>query len=238
LSAEFAARWAEGVNMGPLERPVTEDDRNRAMLVARFLRPRHEPRPAGVAVGLGSIGVRTAATCAGLYHAGLAPRLVFSGANNAYTAHLFPRGEAVHYRDHAVSLGVPARDILVEPRATNTAENIRLTRELLHDAGIEPTTVLLVAWFPLRPYATARALWPNVEFLCAPNPFTLSEFADAGIHDDIMINVLVGELRRIQDYAERGHIEPQRIPPGVRAAFSELLASGYDGRPRTPSPAE
>ncbi|MEU3414843.1 YdcF family protein [Streptomyces sp. NPDC006658] len=222
--------------MGPCTRPVAEDDMERAMLVAGFLRMRHEPRPASVAVGLGSVGVRTAATCAGLYHAGLAPLLVFSGANNPYTARLFPRGEAVHYRDHAVSLGVPASDVLIEPRATNTAENIRLTRELLHDAGIEPATVLLVAWFPRRPYATARKLWPDAEFSCVPNPFSLSEFAHAGIREDIMINILVSELHRIQDYAERGYIEPQRIPSGVRTACSELIAAGYDGRTPPPLP--
>jgi hypothetical protein len=34
--------------------------------------------------------------------------LVFSGGNSHTTAARFPRGEAVHYAEHATTLGVPA----------------------------------------------------------------------------------------------------------------------------------
>lgn len=216
--------------MNSRERAVADGDLARAALVAEFLQLQHEPSRSEVAIGLGSVGLETASTCAGLYHAGLAPLLVFSGRNNPHTAPRFPRGEAVHYRDHAVSLGVPVSDVLVEPRATNTAENIVLTRQLLRGAGIEPTTVLLVAWFSRRPYATARKLWPGVEFRCVSNRFTVSDLGQTGIDPATVINVLIGELQRVMRYSERGFIAQQRIPADVRAAHSSLLKAGYDGR--------
>ncbi|GHF16909.1 hypothetical protein GCM10017776_38290 [Streptomyces griseoluteus] len=42
-----------------------------------------------------------------------------------------PRGEAEHYRERAMELGVPADVILVEPRARNAGENIRFSPALL-----------------------------------------------------------------------------------------------------------
>ena len=57
--------------------------------------------------------------------------IVFSGANAPTTKVRFPKGEAVHYREHARSLGVAEEAILIETEATNTAENLTLTRALL-----------------------------------------------------------------------------------------------------------
>jgi len=88
----------------------------------------HEPHQADVGVGLGSHDLGVATCAADLYHRGLVPRLVFTGANAPTTIGVFPRGEAVHYREHALALGVPDDAILVEPTATNTGESITRTR--------------------------------------------------------------------------------------------------------------
>lgn len=58
-------------------------------------------------------------------------RGVFTGATSRTTREAMPRGEAQHYRERALELGVPAGAILVEPRARNTGENIALSRALL-----------------------------------------------------------------------------------------------------------
>ncbi len=62
----------------------------------------HQPRPCSAAIGLGvhDLGVATAA--ADLYRAGLFTVLLFSGGNSPTTRTRSPRGEAVHYRDHAL----------------------------------------------------------------------------------------------------------------------------------------
>src|SRR5580658_9574999 len=74
----------------------------------------HELRPVDVCIGLGSHDLGVATYTAELYRCGLFSRIVFTGANALTTIERFPRGEAVHYREHAISLGVPAEAISVE----------------------------------------------------------------------------------------------------------------------------
>ena len=93
----------------------------------------HEPRPCSVAIGLGSHDLGVADTTADLYHRGMAPLIVFTGATSRTTRERMPRGEAEHYRERAMELGVPADAILVEPKARNTGENIRFSRALLEE---------------------------------------------------------------------------------------------------------
>lgn len=99
------------------------------------------------------------------HHAGLFPALVFTGGNSPGTATRFPRGEAVHFRERALELGVPDEAILLEPRAGDTGQNITLSREAINAAGIRPRSVLLISMPPMerRAFATCRAQWPEVE---------------------------------------------------------------------------
>ncbi|MFI1588588.1 YdcF family protein [Streptomyces halstedii] len=63
----------------------------------------------------------------------------------------------------------------MEPRARNTGENIRFSRSLLVEAGLEVSTVLLITkpYEERRAYATARKLWPEVEFLSTSSTMML-----------------------------------------------------------------
>ncbi len=85
----------------------------------------HTLTPTDVGIGLGSHDLGVATCAAQLYLAGTFPLLVFTGANAPTTIERFPRGEAVHYREHALSLGVPDEAILVEPEARNTGRTSR-----------------------------------------------------------------------------------------------------------------
>ena len=76
---------------------------------------------ADAAIGLGSHDLGVAAFSAELYRAGLFPHLVFTGGNSPTTAKLFPRGEAVHFSEHAIELGVPDSAILLEPTPVTPA---------------------------------------------------------------------------------------------------------------------
>lgn len=98
----------------------------------------HQPRPCEVAIGLGGHDLGVAAHAAALFRAGLFPIVVFTGATRPTTGHRFPRGEARHYREHAIELGVAESAILVEPHATNTGANFALSREVLAGAGLRP----------------------------------------------------------------------------------------------------
>ena len=79
---------------------------------------------------MGSHDLGVADVTAALFHQWIFPLIVFTGANAQTSRKRFPRGEAVHYRQRAIELGVPPEAILVEPSATNTRENFELSRKL------------------------------------------------------------------------------------------------------------
>ncbi|MER7077426.1 DUF218 domain-containing protein [Saccharopolyspora kobensis] len=192
----------------------------------------HEIRACDVAIGLGGHDLGVADHVVDLHRAGFFPLAVFTGANVATTAERFPRGEAVHYRERALERGMPDSAILVEPRATNTAENIEFTRALLADSGVRVGSALLVS----RPYqqrraiATARKIWPEVEFICSAQRLPLDEYVRSIGDVDRVITMLVGDTQRITAYAERGFAIAQEVPAEVDAAFHRLVEAGYTGR--------
>src|SRR5579862_5743509 len=132
---------------------VTGRHRTDAQLIWDYHQLGHQLRPCPAAIGLGSHDLGVATLAAGLYQAGMFPVLVFSGSNSPTTAARFPRGEAVHYAEHATALGVPAGAIILEPRAANTGQNIDYSRKALAQAGIPVTSVMLIS----KPYMQRRA---------------------------------------------------------------------------------
>jgi uncharacterized SAM-binding protein YcdF (DUF218 family) len=194
----------------------------------------HELNPVDVAIGLGSHDLGVATHTANLYHQGLFPLIVFTGANAPTTKERFPRGEAVHYREHALELGVPNAAILVEPRATNTGDNIDFTRELLAEHGeLEDIRSILLISRPYqqrRGYAICRKRWPNVEVLCSSRPLPLDEYVHSIGDADRVINMLVGDTQRIWVYPRHGWAIEQEVPASVHAAYDRLTAAGYTSR--------
>jgi uncharacterized SAM-binding protein YcdF (DUF218 family) len=194
-----------------------------------YHRLNHDLRPTDVGIGLGSHDIGVADYTAELYHQGLFPLIVFTGANAPTTIDRFPRGEAVHYRERALELGVPDEAIKVEPKARNTGENLLLTRDLLAAEGITPASITLISrpYQERRAYATCRKLWPEVDVTCTSQRITLDDYA-AGIGDiPRMINVMVGDTQRIRLYAENGYAILQDLPTEVRAAYERLVAAGF-----------
>jgi uncharacterized SAM-binding protein YcdF (DUF218 family) len=192
----------------------------------------HEVRPCSVAIGLGSHDLGVADTTADLYGRGMAPLIVFSGASSPTTQERMPRGEAIHYMERAVELGVPKSAILVEPRARNTGENIRFSRALLETAGVHVSSVLLVSkpYEERRAYATARKQWPEVEIVSASRSMTLEEYADSIGDARLVIDMLVGTLQRLVSYPEQGFMISQHVPDDVTHAYERLRDHGFTTR--------
>ncbi|MFF0556507.1 YdcF family protein [Streptomyces sp. NPDC004266] len=192
----------------------------------------HTPRPCSVAIGLGSHDLGVADTAVDLYKRGMAPLLVFTGATSPTTRERMPRGEAVHYQERAIELGVPASAVMVEPRARNTGENIRFSRDLLDEAGITVSSVLLISkpYEERRSYATARKLWPEVEIVSASSPMTLQDYVDSIGDARLVIDMLVGALQRLLVYPEQGFMISQQVPADVLDAYDRLSQGGYISR--------
>ena len=192
----------------------------------------HEPRPCSVAIGLGSHDLGVADTTVDLYQRGMMPLIVFTGATSRTTENRMPRGEAEHYRERALELGVPADAILVEPHARNTGQNITLSRALLEERGIKVSSVLLVSkpYEERRAYGTARKLWREVEFVSASTPMTLSEYADSIGDARLVVDMFVGSLQRLMIYPAQGFMIAQDVPTDVVQAYERLVSHGFTSR--------
>jgi hypothetical protein len=214
------------------QRAITEDQLRRARAIWDYHQMHHETRPTDVAIGLGSHDLGVAVFSAELYRSGLFPHLVFTGGNSPTTAAVFPRGEAVHFREHAIALGVPASAILLEPNAGNTGQNITLSREVLAAVGIVPETVLLVSkpYMERRSFATARKLWPEVEIICTSEPLEFDGYLKSIGDEKLVLDMLVGDLQRVIEYPKLDFAVEQDVPEDVHAAYESLIREGFTSR--------
>ena len=127
-------------------------------------RPSENPMPANIAVVLGNSVNRKGAPnpClrsrveagAALYRQGLAGGLLMSGGTDGDGSN-----EAEAMRNMAVSMGVPADKIRIEPRSESTYENIAFSAPLLHDA--EQIVIVSDAFHLARAEWLAKRHWPG-----------------------------------------------------------------------------
>ncbi|WP_156727909.1 YdcF family protein [Streptomyces apocyni] len=211
---------------------ISEQDWADTRLLWDYQQMGHEPRPCSVGIGLGSHDLGVADTTVDLYQRGMMPLIVFTGATSRTTRERMPRGEAEHYRDRALELGVPTNVILVEPNARNTGQNITLSRDLLEEHGVDVSSVLLISkpYEERRAHATARKLWPEVEFVSASTPMTLAEYVDAIQDARRVIDMLVGSLQRLLIYPAQGFMVAQDVPTDVVRAYERLASRGFTSR--------
>jgi uncharacterized SAM-binding protein YcdF (DUF218 family) len=169
-----------------------------------------------------------------LYLEGWAPLLIYSGGLGAITKNLWSEPEADLFAEVARRMGVPAEDILVENRSTNTGENVIFTRRLLAERGLDPEGFILVQkpYMERRAYATFRRFWPEKRAVVTSPQVSFDEYlasySNRALSADDVISIMVGDLQRIRLYPEKGYQIPQEIPEDVWAAYEELVREGYD----------
>ena len=192
------------------------------------------PRKADCIVGFGNFNTNIARRAAQLYLEGYAPKVLFTGGLGRNTEGLLPEPEAVRFARVAMECGVPAEDILIEDKSTNTKENIEFTRTLLEEAGIPHGHILGVhqPFMERRIWAAMGVYWPELNFSVTSPQVSIPEYlADAkkqGISENASISVIVGDFQRMDLYAKKGYQLPQEIPAEAWAAFDRLVAMGYD----------
>jgi uncharacterized SAM-binding protein YcdF (DUF218 family) len=125
--------------------------------------------------------------------------------------------------------GVPRDLILLETRATNTAENIRFSRELLTARGIRPRNILVAVkpFMQRRTAATLAVEWPEMPASIASPEMSLDEYFTPELTPEKITNIMLGDLQRIWVYARHGWSSPQRIPPDVMQAYEALVGMGF-----------
>jgi hypothetical protein len=73
-------------------------------------------------------------------------------------------------------------------------------------------------------------VWPEVDVLCASNPLGLDEYVESIGDARRVVDMLVGDTQRIEEYARRGFAIPQHVPDEVLDAFTRLVGHGYTSR--------
>lgn len=211
---------------------MNEEALRLARIIWDFHQLRQETVPADVIIALGTNDLRVAEFAADLYHSGYGPLLVCTGGmahQGDLLATPWPKTEAEMYADVLERRGVPRDRILLEKRATNTAENIRFTRELLEDREICPRNILIAVkpFMQRRVWATLAVEWPAMRATIASPKITLDEYFTSELPAEKIVNIMLGDLQRIWIYARRGWSAPQVIPAEVRDAYQGLVARGF-----------
>jgi uncharacterized SAM-binding protein YcdF (DUF218 family) len=212
--------------------PISEEALRLARIIWDYHQLRHEPIPADVIVALGTNDLRVADFAAGLYRRGFGSPLVCSGGlahQDDLLATSWEKTEAEMYADAAERCGVPRDRILLETRASNTAENIRFTRGLLGERGIRPRNIVLAVkpFMQRRVWATMAVEWPEMPATLASPDMTLDQYFTSELAPEKIVNIMMGDLQRIWVYARRGWSAPQRLPAEVREAYRGLVAFGF-----------
>jgi uncharacterized SAM-binding protein YcdF (DUF218 family) len=213
---------------------MTDDVLALAEVLWNYHHLHHVPGRADVILVLCSHDVVVAERGAELFLDGFAPLLVYSGGSGAITRGLWSEPEAEVFARVAIERGVPVGSILVEPRSTNTGENVRFTRELLAARGLDPERFLVVQkpYMERRAYATFRKVWPEKAVQVTSPQVGFREYISRGSHEALtpedVVSIMVGDLQRIREYPAKGFQVPQHIPDDVWAAYETLVRAGFD----------
>lgn len=185
-------------------------------------------RADGVLV-LGSHDTRVGEFGAELVVDGWAPFLILSGGEGRLTKGLWGTSEAEKFASIAREKGIKEEAIVIEDKSTNTGENIRFTKQLLEDKGMELRDLIVVQkpYMERRTYATFKKQWPEMKFIVQSPPISFDDYPNDSVSKEDVINIMVGDLQRIKQYPAKGYQIEQEIPTPVWEAYEELTRRGY-----------
>ena len=201
-----------------------------------FMHMGHSLEKADVIVGFGCYDEDIPRRCAELFHRGFAPFVCFSGGLGRNTSGIWSKSEAERFAAIAIAEGVPEERIILENKSTNSAENLLFTPRVLAEAGVKAEKIIAVhkPYMERRLWAAMQVYWPNVQAVYTSPQVTVEEhIAHAekiGMTRRGVIETIVGDVQRMELYAEKGYQVPVEIPGEVRAAFDALVKAGYTGQ--------
>lgn len=186
---------------------MTQSQHDTRAAIARFLFISDPPEPVDLAFVLGSPTLSSLTPALSLYHSGQTPKILISGQGT--TASGLPEWQV--YRDHALANGIPAADLLIEPEATNTRENIvfgaDLVDRLIGWHKVNKVAICAKAYHLRRAHMTACKVFPPGVRLIAlpakgPGDMTPTDWWTTPQGR----NRVLQELGRISDYSLKNHL--------------------------------
>lgn len=181
-------------------------------------------------LALGSHDLRVAERAADLYLEGWAPLIIMSGGLGNLTKEMWNVAEADQFAEIAIQRSIPAENIVIENRSTNTGENILFTQQLLQSKGLNPQTFILVQkpYMERRSYATFKKHWPYKKLLVTSPQISFKNYPTPSIPLEKVINIMTGDLQRIKLYPGKGFQIYQEIPADVWDAYEKLIDAGFN----------
>jgi uncharacterized SAM-binding protein YcdF (DUF218 family) len=212
--------------------PLTDALRADAKALWDFHRLGLPYEKADVLLGLGSYDAAVAEHAADLFLKGCGRWLMFTGLASNKDGLLkspWTAAEAMVFREIAIARGVPATSIITECQATNTSENLRFSRIELNRLGISFSRLLIVTKpnMERRVRATGKKCIPDVVFSVTSPPCSFEEYCFSRFDPTLIVNLMVGDLQRLEVYPLLGFQETEPIPDSVRRAYERLVAAGF-----------
>lgn len=184
-------------------------------------------------IGFGCYNDDIAIRAAELYHQNYAAKVLFTGALGRNTEEMWTIGEADRFARIAEKEGVRLQDIIIEDKATNTAENILFSKEKLANMSLPMNKIIGVhkPFMERRIYAALKVYWNEAEVFITSPQLSIEEYIKnsmkEGLSEKKIIDILVGDFQRIEVYAKLGYQIPQFIPIEVTQAFEFMVQEGY-----------
>lgn len=191
--------------------------------------------PADGIIAFGSHDLHVAERAAELYLSGHGRYIIFTGGLGRITQKIWHKPEANKFAEVAIEKGVPRDVIFIENVSSNTGENIQFTKKMISDETISIDSVIVVdkPFKERRLFATLKKQWPELNFSVTSPKYSFEEYLSYYQESEEMtvddfINIMVGDLQRIDVYGDNGFQIKQEIPDTVWDAFQILVKEGYD----------
>lgn len=200
-----------------------------AQVIWNYTKISEKLKKADVIIAMGSMDLRVAERAADLWLQGLAPVVVVTGGIGRLTGEDTTISEAAKFAEILHKRGLPQKAIIIEDNAKNGAENFTLSIAKLREQQQPASTVIAVTqpYMERRAFATGKKLFPDLHIQMASPELSYADYPDTTIPKSLMINIIVGELFRIQTYPEKGFTITQSIPLNVSDAARQLISQGY-----------
>ncbi len=192
-----------------------------------------KPEKADCIVGFGSYNEDVATRAAELYKQQFAPKILFSGGLGRNTEEMWTTAEADRFAKIAINEGVPKQDIIIENKSTNTGENILFTKNMFENLNMNVKKILVVhkPFMGRRIYAALKMQWPEINAVITSPQAAMQQYIEMsvlqGVSEKTVIDVIVGDLQRMEIYANKGYQIKQHVPKEVKNAYETLVELGY-----------
>jgi uncharacterized SAM-binding protein YcdF (DUF218 family) len=203
---------------------ISHRDSSKARTLFQYLAVSDRLQHADLIMGFGVYDMRVPEQCASLYREGRAPLVLFTGGMGAGSGPL-EEPEALVFRRRAGELGVPGSAILVEPRSTNTLENVLNSRALLEERGVPHARIIITAQphRQRRVWLTCRRWFADSSLFNSPPPTEWRGESGrfGGVQE--LLSSMIGEMRRIEEYGGRGDIAFENPPRWAKRYMEQCL---------------